>query len=593
MNIYGKIRKKIGGLTLDKKIKLFFAVFIMLVAVIIASVTLAVTTSRNIKNAKEMAAQKIDIVVSSIVQEMNALAAQGLGLAMNAIVQEYLVNTNDDKMTALTNEVRSVVQTVLDGQPNLNMIEIFQEDGQKVFFRSYSGYYDARFMVRKAYSEAIDGGKSQIKINYTNRFSSNGEYTLTMYIPIYSTTVLNKKIGVLAMNFDCSGLGWTGKSEGTMPFETYILDREGRCFMAENKEKIGTKVLGLTIEKMGGKDLEDNQTLYMYRKVDGWQLYLVGEIGITYILKDSISIIGLICILVVFVLAASFAAGSRLVGHMYRPMDKVVRAMAQINENHMDLRMSDSEGGQDFAKVAEGFNEMIERLSKAMNTIKEEQTAIQKLRFSALQSQIQPHFLYNTLECIHWQAVVLKDKDLSAMVKALAGYYRIVLSKGRDIITLGEELNLVGDYMTIQNLRYDHIIDYRNCVDERFYQYSIPKITLQPLVENAIYHGIRSKEGRKGSIQIKAREENGYLIISVIDSGQNIDEAQIQCMNDSLNEKNENIGYGISNVHKRIRLEFGEIYGLHYKKNSCHGVTAEVFLPEERKEAGYEKDYNC
>lgn len=585
MNIYKKIRRGIAGLNLDKKIKLFFTSFIILVAVMIASVTLAVTTSRNIKNAKEMAAQKIDIVGSSIVQEMNTLAAQGLGLAMNTIVQEYLVNTDTDKMTALTNEVRSVVQTVLDGQPNLNMIEIFQEDGQKVFFRSYSGYYGARFIVREAYSEAIEGGKSQIKINYTNCFSSNGEYTLTMYIPIYSTTVLNKKIGVLAMNFDCSELGWAGKSSGTVPFETYILDGEGRCFMAEDTEKLGIKAEGLTIEKLNGKDLEDNQTLYIYRKVDGWQLYLVGEIGTAYILKDSISIIGLISMLVVAVLAAAFAAGSRLVSHMYRPMDKVVRAMAQINEEHMDLRLSGEEGGQDFEKVAEGFNAMMERLSKAVNTIREEQTAIQKLRFSALQSQIQPHFLYNTLECIHWQAVALKDKELSAMVKALAGYYRIVLSKGRDMITLEEELNLVGDYMTIQNLRYDHIIDYKDCVDERFYKYTIPKITLQPLVENSIYHGIRAKEGRRGSIEIKAREENGFMVISVIDSGQNIDEEKIRLMNDCLNEKNENIGYGISNVHKRIRLEFGEGYGLHYRRNCCRGVTAEVFLPEERKEA--------
>lgn len=114
--------------------------------------------------------------------------------------------------------------------------------------------------------------------------------------------------------------------------------------------------------------------------------------------------------------------------------------------------------GEDFAKLAIGFNSMMDEIEVLMEQVKLEQHQLEQIRFNALQSQIQPHFLYNTLECIHWQAIAEGNKEISTMVKALAKYYRICLSKGHDVITLREEVEHIRNYMIIQNMRYDNII---------------------------------------------------------------------------------------------------------------------------------------
>ncbi len=224
---------------------------------------------------------------------------------------------------------------------------------------------------------------------------------------------------------------------------------------------------------------------------------------------------------------------------------------------------------------------MMQRLDEAMNTIKREQMLIEKLRFSALQSQIQPHFLYNTLESIHWQVLALRNKELSTMVKALAAYYRIVLSKGADMIPLEQELLHVKNYITIQNLRYDNIIDFEVQVGEQYLAYNLPKITLQPLVENAIYHGIRIEEKRRGKVKISACGKDGLLLLFVENDGKSMPMGEIDKINQSLQDTDISVGYGIHNVNKRLQLEFGSSFGLHYEPGcpNSGGVKVTITLP--------------
>ena len=171
-----------------------------------------------------------------------------------------------------------------------------------------------------------------------------------------------------------------------------------------------------------------------------------------------------------------------------------------------------------------------------MEQVKLEQHQLEQIRFNALQSQIQPHFLYNTLECIHWQAIAEGNKEISTMVKALAKYYRICLSKGHDVITIREEVEHIRNYMIIQNMRYDNIIRSEIVVESQVEESLIPKLTLQPLVENSIYHGMKVKEGKTGTLYLTAYKNEDELL-------------------------------------------FGEGYGLNYQKNDSGGVTVVIHLP--------------
>ena len=153
------------------------------------------------------------------------------------------------------------------------------------------------------------------------------------------------------------------------------------------------------------------------------------------------------------------------------------------------------------------------------------------------------------------------------------------LSDGKDVIHLEQEVEHVKNYLIIQNMRYDNIINCKIEMEEDCRKLFIPKITLQPLIENSIYHGIKVKEGGKGEIKISVHRKNDDVFIIVADNGTGMSDDQISKMNDSISEYNEDLGYGIRNVNRRIEILFGKEYGLHYEKNEMGGVTVTIHLP--------------
>lgn len=274
----------------------------------------------------------------------------------------------------------------------------------------------------------------------------------------------------------------------------------------------------------------------------------------------------------------------RLIRQFYRPINTVVNTMGAVEEGRLDMRIDTQrlrESDPDSRKLAEGFNSMMDKINLLMVQVKEEQHQMEQIRFNALQSQIKPHFLYNALECIHWQAVADKNKKISVLVKALAQYYRICLSKGKEIIPLSLELEHVKAYMTIQQMRYGDIIEMELFVPERLKEIQIPKMTLQPLVENSIYHGIRVKEGKKGKVEIAAQTEGKNVWLTVSDSGTGMEKEEIMEMNRSLSIHDDSFGYGVRNVNKRIELLFGRPYGLKFEANDKGGVRVIICLPLE------------
>ena len=262
-----------------------------------------------------------------------------------------------------------------------------------------------------------------------------------------------------------------------------------------------------------------------------------------------------------------------------KPITDLVTVTDRVSRGDLDAR-SNNASNDEVGELARSMNQMIDKINELLSQITKEQIRIREAELELLQLQINPHFLYNTLDTIIWLAEGGDEKRVVGMVKSLSAFFRTSLSRGRDIITIKEELLHAKSYLEIQQFRYQDILDYEIDVPEEFGEYSIPKITIQPLIENALYHGIKNKRGG-GRITIKGRREGDDIVISVTDDGIGMTKERLEEVIAGLNQKQpaDSAIYGLYNVNERIRLKFGEKYGITLDSVYGQGSTCNILLP--------------
>lgn len=241
----------------------------------------------------------------------------------------------------------------------------------------------------------------------------------------------------------------------------------------------------------------------------------------------------------------------------------------------------------EFGNLAKSFNHMLRRIDlmlKRIDLLKmkeiDNQEKLRKAELKALQAQINPHFLYNTLDSIAWMARLNQADKVEEMIDALTTYFRISISRGSDFISLREEFTHVEKYLSIQKIRYEKKLNYSIDIPNHLLEYKTIKMILQPLVENSIYHGIKEKEG-PGEIKITATLDED-IVLCVEDTGIGMTKeklAELREMIASGKDYNPN-AYGVINVHKRIQVFFGEEYGLTFESEYSVGTKAFINIPK-------------
>lgn len=262
-----------------------------------------------------------------------------------------------------------------------------------------------------------------------------------------------------------------------------------------------------------------------------------------------------------------------------RPIRKLGEVTDQVAKGNLSVR-SDVEAGAEVGMLSDSLNTMINKINELLEQVKKEQIRLRKAEFELLQSQINPHFLYNTLDAIVWLAEAGEQKKVVSMVGSLSDFFRTSLNQGKDIVLVREELQHVRSYLEIQQVRYQDILQYEICVPKELDKYLIPKITIQPLVENALYHGIKNKRGF-GKIVISGRKEEENFLIRIEDNGIGIREERLEEVRIGIKHRTltENAIYGLYNVNERIRLNFGEPYGISIESTYGEGTVVSILLP--------------
>ena len=221
-----------------------------------------------------------------------------------------------------------------------------------------------------------------------------------------------------------------------------------------------------------------------------------------------------------------------------------------------------------------------------MDTVRSEELNLRKTELKALQAQINPHFLYNTLDSIAWMCERGKNADAVEMVNALARLFRISISRGHELITIKDELLHAESYLKIQAYRYKNQFSYHFDVEESCLSYLCNKITLQPIIENAIYHGINGLVD-EGEITITVREQGEDILFKVEDNGAGMEPEIVQAI--LAKERSDHTGIGIKNVNDRLKIYFGSNYGITIDSAPDEGTRVYIKMPKVREEAEYEK----
>ena len=584
----GKIKKwmeRVADWKFDKKMQLLVSVAIVLTTVIMLLVSTISTVMSIKKQSMELLKTQNDVIVENFESSLENYKMMAIATVIDTSVQDYVKCSNKTDLRSLKSidNANNVLSSIVNMHSSLNFIAVVNNKLEDYLYKGNQNIYYSKFdkVYRADYGSSKKLHSSTLKMHYCNAYYERETYTLNLYFPVYDTNMVKKELGLLCMNITDPTLQQILASSPDSSAENEVVRQDGKIFASRAGKDIGKKVSYSDKLKKTEGAFTENGKLYLYEKVPDWELYVISSVSTYELYKGSIATIGFMAVIMLILIAVSILSVKAVIQMVYRPLDKVVRKMDDVASGFLKTRINVDHMGEDFIKLAVGFNSMLEEIEVLMEQVKLEQHQIEQIRLDALQSQIQPHFLYNTLDCIHWQAVADGNKEISTMVKALAKYYRICLSGGHDIIPLKMELEHVRNYLVIQNMRYDNIIGSEISVDSNAEETMIPKLTLQPLVENSIYHGMKVKEGKTGTVFIKVKRKGKDVLITLADTGTGMTQEEIDRMNEQLSQYEETFGYGVRNVNKRIQLLYGEEYGLYYLKNETGGVTVEIRLPYE------------
>lgn len=373
--------------------------------------------------------------------------------------------------------------------------------------------------------------------------------------------------------------------EGT----TWIMDRYGRI-VAEDENHESDSILcpqNLSLNKVSDElqkanyslvsmELEEDQGELMASIIpytDGWRLCALAKESVIY---QSLNRLQRSVVLIWGILLAIAVVLSVVLAHsITKPIQTLQSAMKEVENGNLDVDYSKPQGSDEVSELGRSFLTMVNRIKELMNKMLEEQKAKRQAEFNVLQTQINPHFLYNTLDTLQWKALEHDAVEVADIINSLSAFFRISLSKGKEVITLNEEVEHVYHYLFIQQMRYRNILDFDLRLAQDLENTPVIKLILQPLVENAIYHGLKPLN-RKGLIQVDVVHDDVYIYLKVKDNGMGMNAERLEEIRKGIKEKEAYKGYGLYNVNQRVRLYYGESYGLEI--NSILNEYTEVIV---------------
>lgn len=579
--------KKSGTYAKSLQGKINISLLFIVAAAVVSFMVISIKQSRSAvsNTAIEYTSQLIEMMNESIDSYITNMESIAQIVVENPDVKSYLFSETADEETKeeYGRRAAELFRTLSDTGNDICNIGILSSNGSYLInntttmLNPYAEYEDTEWYRRALLGEEVITS-SHVQNIVNNEFP--WVVTLSREIPgggedVDAVFFVDLNFGSISRLCEKTSLGAKGY--------VFIMDEAGNLIYHPRQRLIYS---GLWEEEFT-PDMEqgegvvfsgDGQKLYTVSRseVTGWTM-----VGVTYLdemLSRTNRLQNLFYLMAIVLVGVALTLSVFLTDMITKPLRKLRETMKVVESGNFDVEVEEPDTGDEISDLFRSFRNMILKIRELVEQNTAEQREKRKSELNALQAQINPHFLYNTLDSIIWMAEAGDRKNVVLMTSSLAKLLRKSISNKNEMVTLEEEIEYTRSYLIIQKMRYVDKLEYEIDVEPAILQMEVVKLIVQPLVENAIYHGIKYKEG-KGLVRIEGGFGEEQVVLRIIDNGVGMTREQLTHVFDERETDTRKNGVGVLNVHRRIRLHYGGEYGLSFESRVGEGTTVSIHLP--------------
>jgi len=584
-----KIKRWFNSKNIRGKIHIIYIILIIGQLFIITFTANYISNKAIVSSTIKQSNQSSQLVVTNIENILENTESYANDLTVK--INNYFVDETEYKSNEYSTNMifKKIFRNAIYVYPRIYSVLLFLDDNESFFADNVTNYTNYQDIIKEYAEIKKDGPDRSIWLEMKKNDLSNdvgNKYVLTLCKGLVNIDT-GKRIGLLAVVTSENTFSNIYKNMGMGKTGSYfICDKNGVVVSSANRDEILKPVKNNVLKdwivnhhdtseilKIDGKNTL--VTSYYYQKL-GWRI--VGMVPLYEITQESRKISMIIIITGVICMISAIALSSKLSSTITKPLNKLIEDIKNIELQNLSVPIQIN-AGNDIGVLVKNFNRMKQRISELMSDTIAQQEKQKKYELRLLQAQIRPHFLYNTLQLIYSMIEMDNNDQAKKASKALADYYRIALSNGNEIISLEEEIKYVESYLLIQKMRYEEAFVFNIDIPKEYNNYKILKLTLQPIVENSIKHGLINKyKNDGGRINIKASKKGDILVIEITDNGIGMKPEIVQHLFDKDLSGNKG-HFGLKNIDDRIKLFYGCNYGITVTSIYMESTTVSLLIP--------------
>lgn len=584
-----------GAMFLGRFNSIQSVIFAMVSMLLLGAVAIVTVISMNYTRTSVF--DNSSLYTQTIIQQMNQNIDSYIDYMENI---SYLVSSNEDVQSYLFGEetdpeargrILNQFKTILDSRNDILNLGIIGENGRMLINNAQRlTNPDLDIHTQEWYTNALEGSASSYLSSSHVQHIISGErpwvITLSRGIRNKSSKSENQKEGVFFIDLNYSAISELCNQSmvGNQGY-AFILDADGNIVYHPQQQQLYNELQTENISLIMGTDKDtvlsgkgSAEKLYSISRSEktGWTV--VDCVRVEELLRKSNKAQSLYVLVAMGLMIVALFFSRFISRSITQPIQQLCDSMARVQEGDFSVSDVVVDSKNEIGSLTKSFNVMTHRIQDLMEQNIREQEAKRKSELKALQSQINPHFLYNTLDSIIWMAEGKKNEEVVLMTASLARLLRQSISNEDEVVSIGQEVEYARGYLTIQKMRYKDKMEFQIDVDPSILHIPLIKLVLQPVIENAIYHGLKYKES-KGLLMVKGFRKNGNAVLQVIDNGVGMDQETLDHIYEKHKVNYQSNGVGVYNVQKRLQLYYGSEYGITYESEKGVGTTATITIP--------------